>query len=295
MRTYGRASVRKPSVAIAMPVRDCEATLETAIRSILHQSYRHWTLFLMEDGSRDQTRARAEKYTTDKRIKMIADGRALGTEARLNQAISLSGAHEYFARMDGDDVSYPERLERQIAVLEGEPRLDLVGSSVLVFGDSGEALGLRRVPPRHAEICVSPTSGFPMAHPSWCGRRAWFERYRYDERIVGCGDQDLLRRSWRGSRFANLPEILLGYREHRIRPRMMIRTRRSTVASVARAEGGWTSLATYRAVMEQGGKGFAEMVAWALHQDQVVLRRRRQELRAAEWLRWAEVWRLCHT
>jgi glycosyltransferase involved in cell wall biosynthesis len=278
-----------------MPVRDCEATIETAIRSILHQSYRHWTLFLMEDGSRDQTRARAEKYTTDRRVKVVADGRALGTEARLNQAISLSGAHEYFARMDGDDVSYPERLERQIAVLEAEPRLDLVGSSVLVFGNSGDALGLRRVPRGHEEICSSPTSGFRMAHPSWCGRRAWFERYRYDERIVGCGDQDLLRRSWRASRFGNLPEILLGYREHRIRPRMMILTRQSMVASIARAESGWMSLATCRAVIEQGGKGLAEMVAWAIHQDQVVLRRRRQEIHVTDRLRWAEVWRLSHT
>jgi glycosyltransferase involved in cell wall biosynthesis len=284
----------RPTVAIAMPVRDCEATIETAIRSILHQSYRHWTLFIMEDGSADHTRALAEKHTSDGRVKVLADGRGRGTEARLNQAISLSEGHEYFARMDGDDVSYPERLERQIATLEGDPGLDLLGSSVLLFEDSGAALGSRRVPPRHAEICRRPTSGFPMAHPTWCGRRDWFERFGYDERIVGCGDQDLLRRSWRASRFANLPEILLGYREHGIRPRMMIRTRQSTVASVARAEGGWTRAATARATLEQAGKGVAEMAVWALRQDQVVLRRRRQALGHQDRLRWAEVWRVNH-
>jgi glycosyltransferase involved in cell wall biosynthesis len=131
------------SVAIAMPIRDCEATIETAIRSILNQTHRRWSLFLMEDGSRDRTRAVAERYTSDERVKVFADGRSLGITARLNQAIALAEEHEYFARMDGDDVSYPERLERQIATLEGDPQLDVVGSSVLVFDDSGEALGCR--------------------------------------------------------------------------------------------------------------------------------------------------------
>ena len=294
MPTLEWASVGEPSVAIAMPVRDCEATIETAIRSILHQTYRHWTLFLMEDGSRDETRARAEKYTADARVRVVADGRSLGIAARLNQAISLSGGHQYFARMDGDDVSYPDRLERQIAMLEGDARLDLLGSSVLVFDDSGEALGWRRVPSLHAEICGRPGSGFRMAHPTWCGRREWFERFRYDERAYGCEDQDLLRRSWRSSRFANLPEILLGYREHGIRLGATIRTRKSTVSSVARAEGGWTSAATVRATLEQASKGLAEVAACVLHRDQVVLRRRRQTLPTAAEPRWADVWRLCH-
>jgi glycosyltransferase involved in cell wall biosynthesis len=294
MPTIEWASVGEPSVAIAMPVRDCEGTIETAIRSILHQSYRHWTLFLMEDGSRDRTRALAETYTADARVKVVADGRSLGITARLNQAISLSGSHEYFARMDGDDISYPERLERQVAMLEGDQRLDVLGSSVLVFGDSGEALGWRRVPSQHAEICSRAGSGFHMAHPTWCGRRQWFERFRYDERAYGCEDQDLLRRSWRSSRFANLPEILLGYREHGIRLGATIRTRKSTVCSVARAEGGWTSAATVRATLEQASKGLAEVVACALHRDQVVLRRRRLTLPLAAQPRWAEVWRLSH-
>ena len=283
-----------PSVAIGMAVRDCEATIETAIRSILNQSYRNWTLFLMEDGSKDTTRALAEKFTADERVKVFSDGRSVGTYPRLNQAIALSRGHDYFAVMDGDDVSYPERLERQIAVLETNPQLDLVGSPVLVFDDSGEALGMRLVPLHHEEICGSSGSGLPMAHPTWCGRREWFERHGYDERAVGCGDQDLLRRSWRASRFANLPDILLGYREHGIRLRFMVRARRSMVASVSRAEGGWTSPATLRAILEQVGKGVAEAVAWALHQDQAVLRRRRQALHDADRLRWTEVWRLNH-
>jgi glycosyltransferase involved in cell wall biosynthesis len=288
------ASMVESTVAIAMPVRDCEATIETAIRSILHQTYRHWTLFLMEDGSKDQTRVLAEKYSTDERVKVFADGRSLGITARLNQAISLSGGHEYFARMDGDDISYPERLERQIAALEGDPELDVVGASVLVFGDSGEALGWRRVPSLHDEICGIPSSGFHMAHPSWCGRREWFKRYRYDERAYGCEDQDLLRRSWRSSRFANISDILLGYREHGIRLGSTIRTRWSTVGSVARAEGGWASTETIRATLEQTAKGFAETVASALNLDHVVLRRRRQVLSHQDRLRWDEVWSLNH-
>lgn len=133
-----------------------------------------------------------------------------------------------------------------------------------------------------------------MAHPSWCGRRGWFERYRYDERTDGCEDQDLLRRSWRESRFGNLPVILLGYREHGIRLGATLRTRARTVSSVARTEGGWASMETLRAAFEQAAKGLVETVASTLHLDHVVLRRRRQALGHQDLLRWAEVWRVNH-
>ena len=233
----------------------------------------------------------AEKYSDDRRIRVLIDGRARGITARLNQAISLGSESKFFARMDGDDVSYPDRFERQIDLLEADPRSDLLGTSVLVFADAGEVLGWRQVPRVHREICARPESGFPMAHPTWCGKRAWFQRWGYDERAVGCEDQDLLRRSWRESRFSNLTEILLGYREHQIRLPAALRTRWSTVASVARAEarGDWST--AVRAGLEQTAKAAAEATAWATRRDDWVRSRQREPLRQSDMVAWANVWK----
>ena len=58
--------------------------------------------------------------------------------------------------------------------------------------------------------------GFTLLHPAWMGRIEWFRRCRYDESIPLAEDQQLLLRSHRNSRFANLPQIVLCYREERI-------------------------------------------------------------------------------
>ena len=92
-------------VSIGMPVRNNKATLAIALQSIMVQTYKDWELFLIDDGSIDGSQAIEERFAeADKRIKLIMDGRSQGLPERLNQAIDLSGG-EYFARMDGDDVS----------------------------------------------------------------------------------------------------------------------------------------------------------------------------------------------
>jgi glycosyltransferase involved in cell wall biosynthesis len=281
-------------VAIAMPVRNCATTARSAIRSILDQTFQDWTLFVVDDGSDDGTLSIVDEFSGDPRISVVRGDRRRGIVARLNQAIDLSAGHEYFARMDGDDVSYPERLERQVEFLDSESEVDLLGTSIVVFDDAGIALGWRQVPPAHDQICGPHGSSFKMAHPSWCGRRGWIVRYGYDARANGCEDQDLLRRSWKTSRFMNLPEILLGYREHDIRLAATLRTRLRTVASVARAEAGLLNTATLRVGVEQLGKATAETVASLTGMDHVILRRRRLPLPQDQRLRWDEVWDAAH-
>ena len=99
---------------------------------------------VIDDGSTDDTLERTRSFEDD-RIRIHSDGRSLGLAARLNQAIELSTG-DYFARMDGDDIAYPERLERQVAVLDDAPEIDLVGSQMLVFGKGGKAKRLSSLP-----------------------------------------------------------------------------------------------------------------------------------------------------
>jgi glycosyltransferase involved in cell wall biosynthesis len=190
------------------------------MRSILAQSYPHWELLIMEDGSQDDTVKIAESFR-DARIQIYADGKRQGIAARLNEAIA-SCKGTYLARMDGDDICYPKRLENQVAYLEAHTEIDLLGTGAMVFSGSGAALGSFPLRITHEQICARPWAGFYFPHPTWMGRIGWFRRYRYREGIPRAEDQDLLLRSYRESRFAALSEILLGYRLARLSLRRIL-------------------------------------------------------------------------
>jgi glycosyltransferase involved in cell wall biosynthesis len=205
-----------PEVTILMTVRNAERTLPVALASIRAQRFPDWELLLVDDGSEDRSaQIAAETAAADPRIRVIPGGSRRGLSVRLNQLLDVPRS-PLIARMDADDVAYPQRLERQVAYLHGHPHVDLVGTAMLVFGVDGQAIGKRAAPVEHREICARPRAGFRLFHPTWLGRAEWFRRYRYSERALRCEDQDLLYRSHRTSLFANLDEPLLGYREERL-------------------------------------------------------------------------------
>ena len=275
-------------LSIAMPVRDCGSTVGVAIRSIVDQTVEDWDLIVIDDGSTDDTLERTRSFDDD-RIRVHADGRSLGLAARLNQAIELSSG-DYFARMDGDDIAYPTRLERQVSLLSDDPEIDLVGTQMLVFGKGGKPSGYRPSPGGHQEICARPRAGFALAHPTWCGRRRWFERYRYDVAAVRCEDHDLLLRSYEQSRFANVPEILHGYREERIDLPKILSSRYHLVGSVVRSRG-WTHRDPWIAAIEQAAKGATDAAAVAFGAESWMLGHRHRPLSAGALARWTEIWR----
>ena len=200
----------EPLVSIGMPVFNCEKTLDTAVQSIINQTYSNWELILIDDGSKDKTLEIAESFH-DPRIKVISDGHNQQLPTRLNQAIVASSG-KYFARMDGDDFSYPERLQRQVDYLEQHPEIDLLGTAAINFDRNGLATGMVLWKQSHAEICARPWAGFPLQHPTWMGKLDWFQKFQYRPDAIGMEDYEIMLRAYQTSRFAALPEILLGYR-----------------------------------------------------------------------------------
>lgn len=200
----------QPLVSIGMPIFNCENTLFLAVQSILNQTYSNWELFLIDDGSKDKTLAIAQSFE-DSRIKVITDTLNLKLPTRLNQAINLSQG-KYFARMDGDDIAYPERLQVQVEYLESNPDVDLLATQFIVVDRDGKAKGKFTVKESHAEICSCPWSGIGLLHPTWMGKTEWFRTYQYRAKAIRMEDQDLLLRTFAKSKFACLPEVLLGYR-----------------------------------------------------------------------------------
>lgn len=204
-------SIEQPLVTIAMPVRNAAATLDAAVRSILAQTYRNWRLVIVDDGSNDPT-SRIIRCYSDERIQFITDGRNLGLSTRLNQIIDAAEG-VYLARLDADDVAYPERLEKQVAFLKLRTEVDLVGAAALLFRDDGSVEGVLDVESDHEDIAERRWQGFRIPHPSWLGRLRWFKQFRYDPSMTRAQDQELLLRALSNSRYACIPEILIGYRK----------------------------------------------------------------------------------
>ena len=194
-----------------MSAYNASATVGLAVRSILTQTYQNWELIVVDDGSTDRTADRVLSVK-DPRIRFIQEPSGnMGLASRLNQSVHLSRG-QYIARMDADDVSYPQRLERQVQFLEEHPDIDLLGTGAVIFTGEGEIVGCYPTACSHEAICRRPWWGFPLAHPTWMGKRMWFLAHPYSEIDIRCEDQTLLLKSFPYSRFAALEEVLLGYR-----------------------------------------------------------------------------------
>lgn len=200
-----------PLVTVAMPIYNAGRYLRLAVLSIIQQTFTNWELLIIDDGSTDNALPEIADLH-DPRIKILSDGTNQGLAARLNEAIDLARG-QYLARMDQDDVSYPERFARQVAALNNEPDLDLVGVRAITINENNEVTGLMPYALNHEGISARPWQGFYFPHPTWMGRIEWFRKHSYT--IPGpffCEDQELLLRSYRESRFGMVDKILFGYR-----------------------------------------------------------------------------------
>jgi glycosyltransferase involved in cell wall biosynthesis len=209
-----------------------EATVGAAVRSVQLQTLEDWELIVIDNGSSDRS-ALVVKEFDDARIRLVHETSCAVLATRLNQAVALSRG-DFIARMDADDVCFPERLARQVERLQQDPQLDVVGCGAVVFTEGAELLGRLPGGLNHEEITSRPFHGFPFPHPTWCGRAAWFRNNPYDPDIVTAEDQDLLLRTFRTSKFGSLETVLFGYRQNQLHLRKLLPGRRAFVRSLWR-------------------------------------------------------------
>jgi glycosyltransferase involved in cell wall biosynthesis len=276
------------AVSVVMSVLNSERTVGAALASIRAQTFPDWEFIVLDDGSRDDT-AHIVAAVDDSRIKLVRGEATLGLAARLNQGIALARGR-YIARMDGDDIAYPERLERQFAHMETHRDVDLVGSAAMVFSGPGNAIGVYRIAERHEDICARPEVGFALAHPTWFGRREWFGDAPYRESVYRAEDQNLLLRRHKHSRFANLPDVLLGYRQERLRALPILFGRwHYTRALLAFARQSGDPLLALKGLGLQAARGAVTLALIGVGQDQAILARRFRRPEPEELARWLVV------
>lgn len=200
----------KPLVTIGIPVYNVGRFIGLSLKSVLQQSYTNFELIITDDGSTDNT-VEVIRSFNDPRITLIVDGENHGISYRLNQQIDLAKG-KYFVRMDGDDLMFPDRVEKQVNYLEEHPDVDVVGAGAVVIDDDNNIIGLRQstITVKKPEDIVNKT---PFIHPTVCGKISFFQQYHYDERLSGVEDNDLWLRGVANSRYEIIQFPLMFYRD----------------------------------------------------------------------------------
>jgi glycosyltransferase involved in cell wall biosynthesis len=201
-----------PAVTVLMPVHNGARYLGEAMGSILSQTFSDFVLLVVDDGSTDATSS-ILGACTDPRLAVHRNGRNLGLIASLNWGLD-NARSEYIARMDADDVALPTRLQRQVDFLRRSPGIGLCGSWFRMLG--GARRHAVRPPTGADDMAARLFHESPLAHPSVMFRRALFDqhRLRYSDDYPHAEDFELWTRIALVTELANLPEILLLYRQH---------------------------------------------------------------------------------
>jgi hypothetical protein len=197
-----------------MSAYNAERFIETAIESILGQTFRDFEFLILNDGSTDGTSAILDRYRGgDSRIRII-ERENRGLVASLNELIKEAEA-PILARMDADDVALPERFERQMAFLEAHPEFGVVGACADRIDDQGERYHGPRLdcPDTHEGFIETVGRGPLLVHTSVMYRKAVvLEAGGYHPAFRHCEDLDLWLRLSSRTKICSLPEILVLYR-----------------------------------------------------------------------------------
>lgn len=205
-----------PKVSIILPAYNVGRYIPEAIRSLQAQTLSDFEVIVINDGSSDNTLVQLKIIeSNDYRIKLVSRTNT-GIVGALNEALGYCTG-QFIARMDGDDISLPERLQRQVSFLEENPSILLVGSAV-EFVDSKNRRLKSYIPPCAPDdimkALLDGNSG-ALIHPTVMGRAtAWKAIGPYREAFKFVEDYDLFLRASAIGPLANIPSPLLRYRVH---------------------------------------------------------------------------------
>ena len=167
-----------PLVSVVLPVYNCESFISDSVNSILKQTYRNIELIIIDDGSTDSTVDILNDFS-DERIKIVSRENK-GLIFSLNEGISLAKG-SFIARMDADDISAPDRIEKQLNFLKENKDINIVGSSVHLIDKFGSIIGNLDYQLSPFWVKLRLLFDSCICHPSILGRRDVFKKIKYNE------------------------------------------------------------------------------------------------------------------
>lgn len=201
-----------PQVTVLMSVYNGEQFLREAMDSILRQTFSDFEFLIINDGSTDNSTQILQSYH-DPRIHLVNSQTNLGLIASLNKGLRLAQGR-YIARMDCDDISLPQRLERQVEFMNAHEDIGMCGAWFKKFqGPKGLVV---RPPTESDEIKCMLFMNSAFGHPTVMMRQNLIARFGlyYDADFSHAEDYNLWVRFADHTKLANLPDVLLHYREH---------------------------------------------------------------------------------
>lgn len=207
----------QPFVSVLLATYNDAPYIEHAVNSILEQSYDHFELIIIDDGSTDRTPASIEPYGRDNRVSIINQTNE-GLAGARNAGLAVAKG-EFIAFCDGDDLWHRDKLKLQIPVLANAPDAGLVHTARTAIDENGNAIS--RAHKRSGRIIVEKNTTQSLLHRNYiCGsssliRRECFDQIGlFDTRFrLSCDHQLFLRMSTR-YKFVYLDEELYLYRKH---------------------------------------------------------------------------------
>jgi len=194
-----------------MSVYNGEQYLQEAIESILNQTFSDFEFLVIDDASTDSTPQILESYH-DLRIRVIRNHENLGLTTSLNKGLALARG-EYIARMDADDISLPERFDKQVAFLDNHPEIALIGTAKQVIDQRGSILGTYIPPlqPQYRDFLKTN----PITHGSVVVRRKILDAYSgYNELFRKSQDYALWLQMAKEQKLHNIQDVLYMFRTH---------------------------------------------------------------------------------
>ena len=203
-----------PRVSVVTTVYNGERYFDRAIPGILAQTFHDFEFILVDDGSTDRSLERLRDLAQqDPRVRVFAPGR-LGAAAAYNYGVAQAQG-EYIARQDFDDRSYPDRLRLQLALLDAQADLGIVGGYYVLVDERRGERYVRMPPTEHRAIVAAMARYVPIAHTvATFRRRAWSETGGYPLVNNLIDLRFYLRVAKLGWRFANVPEVLGEHHVH---------------------------------------------------------------------------------
>ena len=204
-----------PKISVLLPIYNAARYLREAVESLRTQTHADFEIVAVDDGSTDES---AEILRTVARTEprlQVESRPNTGIVGALNDGLALARG-EFIARMDADDVSLPRRFSAQLDFLAQHPDCVALGSDVEFTDPEGRPLSRRRPAQDHAEILrqLLDGNGGALVHPSVMFRRAAVERIGGYREHYSLEDLDIYLRLTEHGTLANLPDVLLRYRQH---------------------------------------------------------------------------------
>jgi len=203
----------QPLVSVIIPIFNAEKYLRYSLESIFNQTYKNLEIILVDDNSADGSFEIAKKYSgLDSRIILLKNDVNMKLSKTLNLGI-LASSGVYITRMDADDISALDRIERQVNVLEGDPNCCIVGSDIEIIDENSRILGSRTY--HYDDLSIRKKIFFysPFCHPAITMRASVLHDVGlYKAEFNPAEDYELYFRMGQRGTFANINKKLLKYR-----------------------------------------------------------------------------------